>query len=322
MSLRKINYFEADLKLYDDGELLSDQIKATFDLVDGSESPKVDFDLILKLMSLSEANFKAKLPRKHLPSELARYGVTITLQERTHWVTELATRALSLVKAKEGLNPRTTNSEAINLAFSELLAGSLAEEDEWSGIISSKKTWLEVKKLLKRVFYISAKEGESNNEVFEGYSEIFIPACTYHPIPLLRYLLLGIIEPKLLSDKEFIDVVIGFNLIKIEEFSRELELKEFDEEFKRTVIQDANIDFFALREEYKNPIDHKVPRINIDGEEQKKYRDDTGIASLSIDRTIISSKVKLGIISVKDLDAFIETFEILKRLAPRAGTFK
>jgi hypothetical protein len=320
--MRKVNFFEADFEIYKDLSGLPQNITASFPNGDDGSEPAVDLNLILELKYLAEKSEKVKLPRSKL-SLTSRYGVPITLQEKSHWYTELMTRAIQQVRAlMDDPNPRTTNSEAIFLVLRHILDPSIGSEDEGSGLMSANALFFEVRKLLRKVFYIEGLN-KDGSRVFDGFNEILIPEYTYHPIPLLKSMLLGVIEPKLLSDKEFIDVCLGFDLVEHDRLFGDPE-PSITADLKSQVINNPDIEIIdimakallknqeRLMKENDKPADSK-PTLRFKNTEFDGY---------VIDNTI---NISLEMISIMTKDAkmdFIRRFNSLRSIAPKAGMYQ
>ena len=149
-------------------------------------------------------------PREdHLHISLRRSGAPLTLSEQTYWLIELIARAFNSIVE----NSSYSNSQVLDIILTGMFDSPVSRlEDqivnmfERAKIKQAENYIFPTKALLKKVFYTESKEND------EEYPELFVPTASYHPVSLFKYLLLGIIEPELLSDIEFISVVDGFEL--------------------------------------------------------------------------------------------------------------
>ena len=317
MKIRKVNFFEADFNVYSDSHELPDKIKATFPVTEGESDPQIDLKDVLGLKTLAETGKRIKLPRSKL-SSYARYGIPVTLQEETFWYTELTTRAIRNINQ----NNKSSNSETIYQALKHIIDSSITNEDEGSGISSQNLFWFEVKKMLRKVFFIQAYNRDGS-KAFEGFQEISLPEYTYHPIPLLKFLLLGIIEPKLLSEKEFRSLCTAFDLADLDDLPPSPLSPEFIGEFlfKNTFdIKEMISGSLNKFRENSNSMNSGIATF------QKDLNDDEWsyikkVGNVFVDKTISVSFEKINIMKNESLLEFYERFKILRHISSKAGSF-
>ena len=320
MTLKKINKFEADLDpAYRRGHNIED-LKVTFNAKKNGKAPILKYELFNKLESLETKTNNERFSRSDLHISLRRSGMPITLQERTHWIVELTARAMRIVTGR-----RYTNSMVIEMLFSNLLDRSISQKDIGSKDFfadspqdDQQKNIISTQALLRKIFYVdldlsSDKDGD--------FVEMFIPKASYHPVPLLKFLLLGIIEPKLLSDTEFLQIVHGFKLPDIELSYGNLQdtrinSRVLTDSDKFEIISNAELDIERIIAEQKKVLEKNPRGITLDRGGPRMHT-----RNGFIKRQIFLSHTKMCYLEPKKIELFNTRFELLKKIMPAAGEF-
>ena len=145
-----------------------------------------------------------------------RNGSVVLFTEKTHWSMTLISRVITDIYRYDGkflkmlaMTDRSkfrnhSFSSSIEILISNIFRSNLFEaslKNSATDIIEQKKNEYilsEARKRLKKIFYVE--------DEIDGLLELFIPDVTFHIVPLFRYLLLGLLDPKLLNINEF-DVI-------------------------------------------------------------------------------------------------------------------
>ena len=321
MNIKKVSLFEANLEPHIDKSSKVKGLKAIFNANESDHLPIIDIEQLKNLSRIEMTSNAIRLSREnpredHLHISLRRSGAPLTLSEKTYWLIELIARAFRVLT-----DSKYSNSQVLDIILTGMFDSPVSQlEDQIVNMFDRAKIKqaedyiFPTKALLKKVFYTKSKEND------EEYPELFVPTASYHPVSLFKYLLLGIIEPKLLSDVEFISVIDGFKIADVRDFPYpdRARKKQISAEVKHDVFQRANIDFFKIRDKHKeilkaypnNSIRQHMDRYEKLDSSTPRYRRDSFLG-LS----------KMSYLDDESLNLFIERFKLLKSIAPYAGNF-
>ena len=321
MAIRKINLFEADLDFAYRRINKVEDLKATFNARKNGKAPILNYNIFGKLGALERATINERFSRSELHPSLRRSGVPVTLQERTHWLVELATRAIRLSSTTP--KKKISNSMVIQMILSNVLDHSVSKADISSETFlddvireSENNEILSAQTILRKIFYVNATIVDDSKSAVDDegeFVEMFIPRSSFHPVPLLKYLLLGIIEPKLLSDFEFALILKAFNLIEVEDAATDLEYlgAKWSENDRFNLIRESNLNIKEIIESQKKVLDE------IQGAPVGRHMRAKGY----LDRQLFLSNTKMSYLDAEKIDLFIARFELLKKIMPAAGKF-
>ena len=182
---------------------------------------------------------------------LLRYGQVLSIDEYTHWVLTVLSRA-----ASQKRNSRSTISSLLG-EYVSFLNGNVVSSDSLQFIDKNQiKNEMKVYShslLLKKAIYVKNEDQET--EIVEG----FIPDMTYHPILLLRGMLMCLIEPKFLDDIEiqFLTRLLNIDEKISNEGLKESLLKISRDELIEKLIDEMNRNESASEEADSNFIEKK-----------------------------------------------------------------
>jgi len=217
------------------------KISVTFELdADDINGAVVDYSALDRLKQLEKNTIDdLSMIRRSVG---ARYGSVVSINERTHWTLSLMSR-----NATGGNNRKTSISSILDGLLSHVTKSSFISDAELISIKEDQEEDLNKDmQSLYKVFY--CKDDNPDIKKLDEQSsstdlkELFIPDLTYHVVPLFRFLLLGLINPKLLSNSEL-------TLIRDLIPNSELPEKGLSRLNKPFITDDNNADF---REKLRN----------------------------------------------------------------------
>ena len=141
-------------------------------------------------------NIKDPLEKRNI----LRYGQNISIDDNVQWALTLLSRATS-IKTKS----RETISNLLSYYIESLKYKEISPDIELKEQDMSDEIHLNQAILLTRICYLG-------DEDREDLRKIFLPDMTYHPIPIIRSLLLFFVAPELLDPDEELSLIIFFNL--------------------------------------------------------------------------------------------------------------
>ena len=240
-----------------------------------------------------------------------RNGSVVLFTEKTHWSMTLISRVITDIYRYDGkflkMLAMTDRSKFRNHSFSssiEILISNIFRSNLFEASLKNSATDIieqekneyilsEARKRLKKIFYVE--------DEIDGLLELFIPDVTFHIVPLFRYLLLGLLDPKLLNINEF--DVIG-NLTNLGYIKDD---NPFSANFDETLYDPGFIEF-NLRENSSFKLDFN-----------KLHKD---AKSLTIKK--VKNKEELSLALIKNLKkeeikTFEKKFMKIKEIVSQAG---
>lgn len=279
---------------------------------DNPEELFIPLEELFQFSELLEINAKASPLRSIVKG--AKYGVQVSLKEKTWWRLHLASKALSEIKGV-----RLSISQCLDQFFYNSVLSSLSihytngiEEKLSEDFLNEANL---VKEKLK--FVILAKDKDGNEEFWEDN----IPDFTFHLIEPLRELLLILIKPEYSiysKDDSLINLMVFLNDFVDKNTKSILRNSISNYEFNsktedlRSIILNSKIDFISLWEYSKNfKEDYPIYRHPFDGS-QDAYINREKDRNLSM----------LAAVTREGIEAFEKKFNYLRKISPKFGKFK
>ena len=201
IKFNKKNVFTAELST-SEKKIGAQKVGVTFELnSDDINGAIVDYGSIERLKKLEKNTIEdVSMIRRSVG---ARYGSVVSINEKTHWTILLMSRNASDDRDKK---------MSISSVLDDLLShatnhGLISNQNALPGnfVLINENLNKNIQGLYK-VFYCKDDSPEIKKLDLPSSSvdlvELFVPNITYHVIPLFRFLLLSLINPKLLANDE------------------------------------------------------------------------------------------------------------------------
>ena len=271
---------------------------------------------ILNYQNLTEKdafNFRS-LKSKATPG---RYGSIISLPEPIAWFLDLLERVFSKKFSHLNHDPRRVNRKGslngllvfiLESLITEPLSKLNMENDpKFQESIFTRNIFDECKKELNKVVMLKSK---TDSTVFQ----IPVHAYTFHMIPLFRYLLLEILSPDLLKDKEkdILYFFFGPKTLKKGQFHffEESKIDETAKSLLPEFYEDFEIDFDALKKEAKKEVSTFS--------KNKSYRG--ALSQYDIGKDILLNAKMIVLVQFnKDFEYLSERIRLLKDFSKKIG---
>lgn len=257
-----------------------------------------------------------------------RYGSVISINEQTAWTLDLIAKSSSI-----STNKKVSITNALDIFVDHAIRNNLSEND-FAQRYEAKRKNLEFINTnlqnLNRVFIVSTPSWlSSDNDISyeETELEVFIPDVTYHPVPLFRYLLLGLIEPSLLGPWDLDTIGYSFRELGLDTDSFTYE----DSDVKKR-LQTASLDFKKL---YKRSIDAQAKidsfidtkTVFLSGGKTRKRYDKSRLTEWvknkqPMEKDVLTNQSMIGSLSPESIDLFERQFKIWQYLSQKMGYFK
>lgn len=275
------------------------------------EQPMGPYDPLWKAEALKDSGF---LIGEGIMKIRKRYGSIISVNKKSYWALTLFSRYSRRRNKKNYSVPSMIDlliTDMRDTYFKESMNDnklhSLRHDDSPLGGASTDSKAL--MKYFKRVFvYGDIDSGEGWQPGFPdevGSVEIFLPEYTYHEIPKLRELLIGILEPELFDASEafshspyFNNEVGHFDNTSKEHIDR---LPSLLKNFSQSLEDEIRLNIDIARNELEHMIDEAKGN-----KARKKSLDDLGLFINMSD---------------KDIQEYIKQYNCLLELAPRLGKY-
>ena len=299
------------------------------------KSPFLNFEEEEKVISFQDeklsledmAFLKGWFPSPSETSQVAqrKNRSVVLFTEKTHWSMTLISRVITDIYRNDGKflnmmgltdvnsyrskfrNHSFSSSLEIfinNIFRSNLFEGSL--ENTAADVLEQERNeyiLTEARKRLKKIFYIDDAI-DTGFENIDGLLELFIPDATFHVVPLFRYLLLGLLDSKLLNGGE-LEVI--FNLTNAGDIEED---NPFSKDFGDTLSDPGFIEG-NLRENSSFEIDFNRLLKNAKAFDAKSFKGVKSKEALSLD--LIKNLTK------EELKSFETKFMKMKKIVSQAG---
>lgn len=249
-----------------------------------------------------------------------RYGSIISLPEPIAWFLDLLERVFSKKFSHLNHDPRRVNRKGslngllvfiLESLMTEPLSKLNMEDDpKFQESIFTRNIFDECKKELNKVIMLKSK---TDSTVFQ----IPVHAYTFHMIPLFRYLLLEILSPDLLKDKERDILYFFFDPKTLKKgqfhFFGESSIDGLDEKAKSLLpefYEDFEIDFDALKK--------KAKKVVSTFSKNKSYRGTWSQYDIGKD-ILLNAKMIVLVQFNKDFEYLSERIRLLKDFSKKIG---
>ena len=257
-----------------------------------------------------------------------RYGSVISINEQTAWTLDLVAKSSSISS-----NKKVSITNALDIFLDHAVRDNLSEND-FAQKYESKRKNLEFinsnLQNLNRVFIVRAPSWTSSvNDIKyeESELEVFIPDVTYHPVPLFRFLLLGLIEPSLLSPWDLDVISYSFSELGLDTESFVYK----DSDIKKR-LQNTSLDFKKLYElsiETQEKIDSLIDMktVFLSGGKKRKRYDKSRLTEhvkkmQPLEKDMWTNQSIIGSLSQESINLFEQQFKIWQYLSKKMGYFK
>ena len=248
--------------------------------------------------------------------------------EQTAWTLDLVAKSSSI-----STNKKVSITNALDIFLDHAVRDNLSEND-FAQKYESKRKNLEFinsnLQNLNRVFIVrtpSWTSSENDIRYEESELEVFIPDATYHPVPLFRFLLLGLIEPSLLGPWDLDVISYSFSELGLDTDSFTYE----DSDIKKR-LQNTSLDFKKLyelsiktQEKIDSLIDTKTVFLS-GGKKRKRYdksRLNEHVKKMQpLEKDMWTSQSIIGSLSQESINLFEQQFKIWQYLSKKMGYFK
>lgn len=294
---------------------------------DSIDNVVVDYN---KFSELSEIEGKIELTSGLNQGKIlgGRYGSVISINEQTAWTLDLIAKSSSI-----STNKKVSITNALDIFLDHAVRDNLSENDFAQRYEAKRKNWEFINSNLQnlnRVFIVSTPSWLSSDndiEYEETELEVFIPDVTYHPVPLFRYLLLGLVEPSLLGPWDLDTIGYSFRELGIEPDSFVYE----DSDIKKR-LQTASLDFKKLHKrsietqaEIDSLIDTKT--VFLSGGKTRKRYDKSRLTEWvknkqPLEKDILTNQSMIGSLTPESIELFERQFKIWQYLSQKMGYFK